>query len=182
MKELINRLKNQSFIITDEVSQRNNLTFITISKEQAILLITHLRDFEKYTHLSFLTAVDYIEQEQFQLVYMLHNYERKHSLGIRVRISRENAQMISIHHLWQQAKTYQQELKEMFGIDFPGSPGIDEPFALEGWDNMPPLRRDFDTKKYSEETYGTRPGRKHYDPQEYMKEKLYPEKEAEVKK
>jgi len=36
------------------------------------------------------------------------------------------------------------------------------------------MRRDFDTKKYSEETYFPRPGRKTHDPKTYMKEKLYP--------
>ncbi|MBN2781385.1 MAG: NADH-quinone oxidoreductase subunit C, partial [Candidatus Marinimicrobia bacterium] len=80
-----------------------------------------------------------------------------------------------IHHLWKQAATYQRELKEMFGIDFPGSPRIDEPFILEGWQDIPPYRRDFDTKKYSEETYFPRPGRTTHDPADYMKQKLYPE-------
>ena len=26
---------------------------------------------------------------------------------------------------------------------------VDEDFMLEGWDDMPPMRRDFDTAKYS---------------------------------
>ncbi|WP_416208189.1 NADH-quinone oxidoreductase subunit C [Halomonas sp.] len=34
----------------------------------------------------------------------------------------------------------QRELKEMFGIDFPGSPRVDEPFVLESWDDIPPMR------------------------------------------
>jgi len=86
--------------------------------------------------------------------------------------------MASIHHLWKQAGTYQRELKEMFGIDFPGSPRVDDSFILEGWDNIPPMRRDFDTKKYSEETFFPRPGRESHDPETYMKSKLYPEGDA----
>ena len=70
--------------------------------------------------------------------------------------------MISIHHLWEQAATYQQEIHEMFGINFPGSPGVDENFILEGWQNIPPMRRDFDTLKYSVETYFPREGRETY--------------------
>ena len=87
-------------------------------------------------------------------------------------VSRENATMESAHTLWEQVKTYQREMKEMFGIDFPGSPGVDENFILEGWDDKPPYRRDFDTKKYAEDTFFPRPGRKRYDPEEYMKEKM----------
>jgi NADH-quinone oxidoreductase subunit C len=39
-------------------------------------------------------------------------------------------------------------------------------FLLEGWTAMPPMRRDFDTVKYCEETYDFRPGRLHVDPKE----------------
>ena len=35
--------------------------------------------------------------------------------------------------------------------------------------------RDFDTKKYAEETFFPRPGRKTNDPKEHMKKKLYPD-------
>jgi NADH-quinone oxidoreductase subunit C len=62
----------------------------------------------------------------------------------------------------------------MFGINFPGSPDVDKPFILEGWEEIPPYRRDFDTKEYSEKTYFPRPGRETHDPAEYMKKKLYP--------
>jgi NADH-quinone oxidoreductase subunit C len=48
---------------------------------------------------------------------------------------------------------------------------------LEGWDDIPPMRREFDTKKYSEETYFPRPGRETKDPAEHMKKKLYPDEE-----
>jgi len=82
--------------------------------------------------------------------------------------------MESAHHLWKNMQTYQRELKEMFGIDFPGCPRVDEDFILEGWDDMPPYRRDFDTKKYSTDTYFPRPGRGSNDPAEYMKKKMYP--------
>ena len=58
---------------------------------------------------------------------------------------------------------------------------IDDGFVLEGWDNIPPMRKDFDTKKYVEETYYPRDGRTTKDPSEHMEEKLYPV-EAEVKK
>ncbi len=174
MKELIARLEKQ-FNLSEVVYQKEGQTYLTVSKDDAVSLITHLRDFEGFTHLVILTAVDWIEEERFQLTYLLNNDDRKIDLGVRVMIDRKNPVMTSIHHLWETAATYQRELKEMFGIDFPGSPRVDEDFILEGWEGMPPYRRDFDTKKYSEETYFPRPGRKTHDPADYMKKKLYPE-------
>lgn len=174
MKELISRLQER-FEIKDVNYKKEGLTFAVIEDKYLVSLLNHLRDIENFTHLSFLTAVDRIEEQKFQLTYMLHNYESKNSLGVKVYIDRLNAEMESIHHLWQQAATYQRELHEMFGVKFPGSPRNDESFILEGWQDKPPMRRDFKTKKYSEETYFPRPGRKTHDPETYMREKLYSE-------
>jgi len=173
MKNIIENYKT-IFEISGLKQQNRYLWFVTVSKKHAVSFITQLRDKEDFTHLSFLTAVDRIEDNKFQLTYLLHNYKLKLDLGVRVFIDRDNPVMDSIHHLWKHAATHQRELKEMFGIDFPGSPRVDESLILEGWDNIPPLRRDFDTRKYVSETFFPRPGRKTYDPAQYMKDKLYP--------
>ncbi len=178
MNDILKRL-SERFPISNIVHKRENMVFVTVQKSNAIPSISHLKQFEGFTHLVMLAAVDFIEDGIFQLTYILHNYKLHADIGIRVKIEREHPVMESIHTLWAQARTYQQELKEMFGIDFPGSPGIDKPFLLEGWQNIPPMRKDFDTLKYSQETFFPRPGRKSYDPQKYMKQKLYPDKEPE---
>ncbi len=172
MNTIIENIKKQ-FAITDVVNQRDNLAFITIAKEHAISLITHMRDYQGMAHLVILTAVDWIEDNEFQLTYLLNNPDKKLDIGVRVRIPRENATMQTAHHLWEQVATYQRELREMFGIDFPGSPRVDKDFILEGWEGTPPYRREFDTKQYSEDTYFPRPGRETNDPEEYMKKKMY---------
>ena len=174
MKDLIERLRDK-FPVKDEVFQRDDLSFVTTEKSQAIELVTHLRDYEGYTHLVLLTAVDWIEDGMFQLTYILNNPSTKVDLGVRIMLERADPVMTSAHHLWAAMATYQRELYEMFGISFPGSPRMKEPFILEGWDGPPPYRRDFDTKKYSEETYFPRPGRETHDPAEHMKKKMYPE-------
>ena len=174
MKQLIEKLKKK-FPIKDEIFQRDNLTFVTIENKQAVDMITYLRDYENFTHLVLLTAVDWIEEELFQLTYLLNSPTGKRDIGVRVMIDRNNPEMVSIHHLWAAAATYQRELFEMFGISFPDSPRLKVPFILEGWKGIPPYRRDFDTLKYSEETFYPRPGRTSKDPAEHMKEKMYPE-------
>jgi len=176
MKNIIQDIQKR-FNISDIIEQQEKLTFITVNKELAIALITHFRDIEGFSHFVLLSAVDWIESNQFQLTYILNSPTRKMDIGIRVFIDRETATMDSAHHLWEQVATYQRELKEMFGIDFPGSPRVDESFILEGWDNIPPMRRDFDTLKYSQETFFPREGRETNDPTEFMKKKLYPNEE-----
>jgi NADH-quinone oxidoreductase subunit C len=176
MQDIITNIQ-RNFKITEVDEQRDDLFFVSTQKEQTLPLVTYLRDYEGFSHLVLLTAVDWIEEGEFQLTYLLNHPNKKIDIGVRTRIARENATMESAHHLWDHMATYQRELKEMFGIDFPGSPRVDEEFMLEGWDDIPPMRREFDTKKYSEETYFPRPGRETKDPAEHMKKKLYPDEE-----
>lgn len=172
MNEIIKNIEHR-FRITETKKQRNNLYWLMVEKEETVPLITYLRDYEGFAHFVLLTAVDWMEEGVFQLTYIVNHPEKHVDIGVRTLISRENATMTSAHHLWEQVATYQRELKEMYGIDFPGSPRVDEEFILEGWDDIPPMRREFDTKKYSEETFFPRPGSKSYNPREYMKQKLY---------
>ena len=174
MEEIINHIKER-FSIYEITEAQDSLTFVSVKAAELVPLVTSLKANHGYSVLVILSAVDWLEDCKFQLTYIVNNPEEKRDLGIRVYIKREEASMDSIHGLWEHAATFQREIREMFGIQFPGSPRVDDPFLLEGWDNMPPMRRDFDTKKYAEETYFPRPGRETNDPAEYMKQKLYPD-------
>ena len=181
MKSLINRVETK-YKLTEVVAQRDNLVFAYVDKEFAIDMVTYMRDYEGYTHFTLMSCVDWIEEGNFQLLYLLNNPTTKTEFGIKVAIDRDEAVMQSAHHLWKQIWTYQRELKEAFGIDFPGSPRVDEDFVVEGWDDMPHMRRDFDTNEYAEKTYFMREGRKTYDPATYMRQKLYPNQPVTAKK
>jgi len=175
MEQTIDKIKKQ-FPLQDVISEHG--WFVTCEKADVISLLSYLKSSEGFSHLVLITAVDWIEKNIFQLTYLLNNPQQKTRLGIRTFIERsvwpEESEMQTAHHLWPAAKTYQRELHEMFGIDFPGSPEVNDPLILEYWDDIPPYRRDFDTKKYSEETYFPRAGRGSNDPEQYMKDKLYP--------
>jgi len=168
---------SEHFELGEWTQQRGDLAFVTVAREYLRGVLHHLREHEGFTHLVLLTAVDWIEDGQFQLTYLLNDRANARDLGVRVLVPRDGAEMDTIHDLWPTAATYQRELREMFGIDFPGSPRVDEEFILEGWQGPPPYRRDFDTLKFSQEEFADRPGRETKDPAEHMKQKLYPEGE-----
>jgi NADH-quinone oxidoreductase subunit C len=172
-KSIIERL-SEHYAVTEVKEQKASLMLLKVPKQDALQFIRELRDGAKYTHLAFLTVIDYIEDGRFTLTYMLHNYESHHSIAVHVDIDREQAEMESIHELWVQAATYQRELREMFGIRFPGSPRLDADFCLEGWDEIPPMRKEFDTVAYSKDRFFDREGRSSEDPREHMKQIMYP--------
>ena len=175
MQALYDSLK-EPFKLGEFNQQRDDLAFVTVQREQLRPLLLHLRDLEGFTHLVLLTAVDWMEDDIFQLTYLLSDRTGGRDIGVRLMLPRDAASMDSIHELWPTAATYQRELREMFGIDFPDSPRVNEEFILEGWHDIPPYRRDFDTLEFARETYPERPGRETNDPAEYMKRKLYPDK------
>jgi len=176
MQELYSKL--YTLFPLGELDERHeNLAFVTVPADSLRPLLLQLRDSEGFGHLVLLTAVDWLEDGMFQLTYLLCNRERNMDLGVRVMLPRDGASMSSIHDIWPTAATYQRELREMFGIAFPGSPRIDEDFILEGWDDIPPYRRDFDTREFSEQFYTHRPGRETSDPAQHMKEQLFPDGE-----
>ena len=180
MNELTERIQSK-FNATDIKRQRDSHVFLTVARKDIEGCILYLKEFEGYGHLIFISAVDWIEQNQFELIYHLHNFADKIDVSVKTFIDRKNPSMVSINKLWAGAKVYEREIREMFGIDFPGCPRVEEPFALEGWKGIPPMRKEFDTKKYSEEIYFPRQGRYTKDNVAHMEDKLYPV-EAEVKK
>ncbi|GKY87331.1 NADH-quinone oxidoreductase subunit C [Sinisalibacter aestuarii] len=174
MRDLIEKLTPR-YTLGNATYQRADLTFVDVTRDELRALLLELRDKEGFTHLVLLTAVDWIEEGKFQLTYMINNREADQTLGLRLYIDRNDAEGDTIHDIWPTAATYQRELREMFGIAFPGSPRVDEEFILEGWTDMPPYRRDFDTLAYSQQTYVEREGRETHDPRATMKHKMYPE-------
>ena len=179
MKKLVDRLC-QRYPLTDPDYRRADLTFVTVPKQELRSLLVELRDREGFTHLVLLTAVDWLEEGQFQLTYMMNNRLANWTLALRVMLDRSQAVGETIHDLWPTAETYQRELKEMFGIDFPDSPRVDDEFILEGWTDLPPYRRDFDSLAYSQQTFRDRSGRVTHDPRQHMKKHLYPDAKPEA--
>ena len=172
--ETILKILKDRFDASEPHARRADLSFVTVPGTRAVEAVTWMRDQGEFTHLVMISCVDRIEDGVFELVYLLNDPVAYLDIGICVEIGRDEPVMESMHHLWAVVRVYQRELHEMFGIDFPGSPGVDEPMILEGWDDIPPMRRDFDTLEYAERTYYPREGRSTSDPATEMEKRSYP--------
>ena len=109
-----------------------------------------------WIQLSYLSAIDWIEENEFELVYILMNWEKPVHIQIRTRVDRENPEMNSVLPIFPGAKYYEREAHEFFGIKFPGNPDFHKQLILEEWDDIPPLRKDFDPKAYSDAHFSRR--------------------------
>jgi NADH-quinone oxidoreductase subunit C len=149
---------NQAFTRLEATVKRKARVEVKIDKEIIPSTLLFAKEKLGYVHFSHMSCVDWIEDNVFEVVYILWNPIDKINLLIKSTTARENASLPNIDYIWRQANTYEREIREMFGIDFPGLVG-EHDFILEDWQDMPPMRRDFDTVKYVDEHFFTRPGR-----------------------
>ncbi len=154
--------------IVEQIAETFHSAEIKIQREKRIIVklrsdlippfLSFAKEFLNFIHLAHYSCVDWIEENKFELVFMLWSYEENLMIIVKTKIERENPKFVSIRNFWPQAETYEREIHEMYGIYFEGNDRLNE-FILEDWDDIPPMRKDFDTVKYAKENYFTRPGR-----------------------
>jgi len=142
---------------------------------------SYLKNYLNFVHLVMISCVDWLEDNQFELVYHLWSYEEKIHTMIKVRLDRDNPRIKSLSPLWAHAETYEREIHEMFGVDFEGHPGLTD-LILEDWADMPPMRRDFNTRAFVQETFEWRKGREDAQDVRQIISERYGEKIPEFKK
>ena len=154
--EILEQIK-KAFQIEGKVSsERRTDVFADKTQVSSILLLA--KNQYGFKHLNHIACVDWLEDNQFELVYILYNHQTGVTLSIHTKIDRENPEMENIDTIWDQANTYEREMREMYGIEFPGLVGEKE-FILEDWEDTPPMRRDFNTLDYATNTYFHQAGR-----------------------
>ncbi len=103
-----------------------------------------------YIHLSAISCVDWIDENEFELVYHVWSYENRSMVSAHIRIAREPGVYLSVYDLYQPAAFFERDIHEMYGIHFEGSPDM-EKFILTEWDGPPPMRKEFDSEAYINE-------------------------------
>lgn len=126
-----------------------------VTKNDVLVLLTALKN-NGFTQLSYLSAVDWIDENKFEMIYILMNWELAYHLQIRTKIDREMPEIASVISVFPGARYYERECYEFFGVHFPGNPEYHKQLILENWDSIPPLRKDFDPKAYSDQKFPTR--------------------------
>ena len=125
---------------------------VDIAPEALPALLELLQGKASYVHLSAISCVDWIEDDEFELVYHVVSYETHSLVSAHTRIARDPGRYLSVYDLYTPAAFFERDIHEMFGVFFEGSPDM-EKFILTEWDGPPPMRKDFDSEAFVNQTF-----------------------------
>jgi len=151
INEITSLLKSKFTDSLLNVASEDKRITLLVKKEELHQILSQLKD-TGFNHLSDVTAVDYIDEQEFELIYHLWSHQEKIRAIVKVRIPRESPTVKSVVDLWTGAQMHEREDHELFGINFEGNSNL-SPLFLEDWEEIPPFRKDFDTRKYVKEKY-----------------------------
>ena len=133
---------------------------VSVKKDQVLAVLRFLKD-RRFDHLALVSCVDWIEEKEFELVYILTHYtqggeertdqERLH-LIVKTRISRQSPRLETVTGIFSNAEPYEREIHELYGVKFEGHKRL-IPLFLERDYEIPPFRKDFDTRKYVKDVF-----------------------------
>jgi NADH-quinone oxidoreductase subunit C len=114
--------------------------------------------------LELVSCVDWIERGVFEIVYVLSSYVGEENpppvvgagVIVKTELPREGASLASSIGVFAAAEPYERELHELFGVRFEDHPRL-TPLFLEREYEVPPFRKDFDTREYVEDHFGRIP-------------------------
>ncbi len=132
--------------------KRSNRLRVDIDARALPAILELLQGRASYVHLSAISCVDWIDDNEFELVYHVWSYETRSLVSVHTRVPRDPGVYLSVYDLYEPAAFFERDIHEMFGLYFEGSPDMGK-FILTEWDGPPPMRKDFDTEAYVNETF-----------------------------
>jgi NADH-quinone oxidoreductase subunit B len=141
-----------------ESIEQKSAYLIKLYSHDIIEDIVYLKDSLNFITLNTLTCTDWLEEEIFELNYILDNASKSLTIMLATTIPRNAPRLQSSTHIFAQSEVLERDIGEMYGIEFINHPSLVD-FALDNWQEIPPLRRDFDTLAYTNATYAFRAGR-----------------------
>jgi NADH-quinone oxidoreductase subunit C len=116
-------------------------------------------------HLALISCVDWQQEGTLEVVYILsaymqndtdHTPDQRLHVFLRTHLPRENPELPSVIPVFENAEPYEREIHELFGVRFAGHPRL-IPLFLEREYEIPPFRKDFDTRRYVQDTFDAIP-------------------------
>jgi NADH:ubiquinone oxidoreductase subunit D/NADH:ubiquinone oxidoreductase subunit C len=135
---------------TVKVDDRPGYKGWIVEKDNILKTLSILKTQHGFDLLSSITAVDYLADQSFEVVYHLHKTTGGSGIEVKVRISRDEAEMPSCCAVLPGAEFQEREVWDLMGIKFTGHPDLRRILLWEGFAGHP-LRKDWKEAYYEED-------------------------------
>ncbi len=115
---------------------------VVVNAQSIANVAAYLRDQHGYEFLSNITAVDYLAEGLFEVVYHFFSLAGGGPQTVRVRIPREYPIIPTLTGEWPGANLQEREAFDMYGVQFPGHPYLRRIYMWDEFEGYP-LRKDF---------------------------------------
>ena len=78
---------------------------------------------------------------RFEVVLCLSSHEKIHCMVVKVKLDKDNPEVVTTSDIWQAANWYEREAMELFGIKFTGHPDPRPLLLYDDWEYGFPMRR-----------------------------------------
>src|SRR4030043_2331689 len=121
-----------------------------VKPEHLLPTMQRLRDDLGYDYLSSVTGVDYLPQNNMEVVYHLRKSTGGSPLVIKAQLDRDNPVISSLVSIFPGSEFQEREAWDLFGIKFTGHPDLRRILMWEGFAGHP-LRKDWKEAYFEEE-------------------------------
>lgn len=133
------------------VDTRQGYEGYLVKPEKLVDFATELRDKLGYDYLSSVTGVDYLPENQMEVVYHVFKSTGGSGLVFKTQTPRDQASVPSLVHVYPGAELQEREAWDLLGIRFEGHPDLRRILMWEGFEGHP-LRKDWKEAYYEEDT------------------------------
>jgi NADH-quinone oxidoreductase subunit C len=113
---------------------------VSVAREAIVEVARFLRDDPElsYNFLENLCGVDYLGRDpRFEMVYHLLSHQNHHRVCLKVGVPEDDPSVPTLTTLWSTANWQERETYDMFGISFPGHPGLYRILMPDEWEGFP---------------------------------------------
>jgi NADH-quinone oxidoreductase subunit C len=148
-----------------EVRRLEDDRLSVLAPKSSIFAVLRYLEENGLDHLALISCVDWQERGALEVVYVLSRYmpgdaehspEQRLHVFLKTEVPRDGPELPSAIDIFANAEPYEREIHELFGVRFAGHPRL-IPLFLEREYQIPPFRKDFDTRSYVEETFDAIP-------------------------
>ena len=130
----------------------DNYLLVEVQAEDLLDFLSFCKEKLEFGHFTSITCVDYPKQNSFSLSYNLFSYQNRVLITVKIYIERNSGEFQSVSGIYYPARFFERDIYEMFGINFIGNE-YQGKFILDEWEGRPPMRKDFDTRRYVDEHF-----------------------------